>query len=213
MAILARNHRGFVAATVACSKLGADAIYVNTSFGAPQIAGVLEREKPTALIHDDEFTTVVAGAGQTRPTFVAWRDGSRAPGLDDLIAGHGTADLEPPRRRGRVVILTSGTTGTPRGAARRQPDSLGPAAALLGEIPLRARETTVIAAPLFHSWGFAHFSLGLALSSTLVLRRRFDPAATLAALGEHAGDRADRRAGDAPADARARPGSAPPGTT
>jgi acyl-CoA synthetase (AMP-forming)/AMP-acid ligase II len=39
----------------------------------------------------------------------------------------------------------------------------------------------VIAAPLFHSWGFAHFSVGLALSSTLVLRRRFDPGATLAA--------------------------------
>ena len=43
----------------------------------------------------------------------------------------------------------------------------------------------MIAAPLFHSWGFAHFTLGLALSSTLVLRRRFDPEETLKAVSQH----------------------------
>ena len=52
-------------------------------------------------------------------------------------------------------------------------------------IPLRARERTMIAAPMFHSWGLAHFNLGLTLSTTLVLRRRFDPAATLRAIEEH----------------------------
>ena len=62
-----------------------------------------------------------------------------------------------------MVILTSGTTGTPKGAARKQPDSLEPAAALFSKIPLQARETTMIAAPMFHSWGFAHFTLGLPL--------------------------------------------------
>jgi acyl-CoA synthetase (AMP-forming)/AMP-acid ligase II len=83
------------------------------------------------------------------------------------------------------VILTSGTTGAPKGAARKQPDSIAPAAALFSKIPLRARQTTVIAAPLFHSWGFAHFTLGLALSSTLVLRRKFDPEETLRAVSQH----------------------------
>ena len=58
------------------------------------------------------------------------------------------------------MILTSGTTGTPKGASRKQPETLDPAAALLSKIPLQARETTMIAAPLFHSWGFAHFTLG-----------------------------------------------------
>jgi acyl-CoA synthetase (AMP-forming)/AMP-acid ligase II len=81
-----------------------------------------------------------------------------------------------------VVILTSGTTGSPKGASRHQPRSLDPAAALFSRIPLHAREGTLIAAPLFHSWGYAHFTLGLALSSTLVLQRRFDPQATLAAI-------------------------------
>jgi fatty-acyl-CoA synthase len=84
-----------------------------------------------------------------------------------------------------VVILTSGTTGTPKGAARAQPDTLEPAAALFSKIPLRARETTMIAAPMFHSWGFAHFTLGLPLASTLVLRRKFDPEETLRAVSQH----------------------------
>ena len=55
------------------------------------------------------------------------------------------------------MILTSGTTGTPKGAQRAQPDTLSPLAAMFSKIPLRARERTMIAAPLFHSWGFAHF--------------------------------------------------------
>jgi fatty-acyl-CoA synthase len=57
--------------------------------------------------------------------------------------------------------------------------------ALLSRIPLRAREKTFIVAPLFHSWGFAHFTLGLLLSSTIVLRRKFDPEETLSTIAEH----------------------------
>ena len=83
------------------------------------------------------------------------------------------------------MILTSGTTGTPKGAKRKQPESLEPAAALFSKIPLKARETTVIAAPMFHSWGYAHFTLALPLASTLVLRRRFDPEQTLADVARH----------------------------
>ena len=104
------------------------------------------------------------------------------------------------------MILTSGTTGTPKGAARKQPDSLEPAAALFSKIPLKARETTVIAAPMFHSWGFAHFTLALPLASTLVLRRRFDPEETLRAVAAAPRQRARGRAGDAAADPRARRG-------
>jgi fatty-acyl-CoA synthase len=56
---------------------------------------------------------------------------------------------------------------------------------MLSRIPLRARETTVIAAPLFHTWGFAHWAIGLALGSTLVLKRKFDPEATLSLTAQH----------------------------
>jgi acyl-CoA synthetase (AMP-forming)/AMP-acid ligase II len=187
VAIMCRNHRGFVEATVACSKLGAGALYLNTAFAGPQITDVLQREDPAALIFDEEFTELVQQGGAGRKRFVAWSEpGSNpaAPTLEQLIATGSQAELRAPAEKGRVVILTSGTTGAPKGAARKQPDTLEPAAALFSRIPLRARETTMIAAPMFHSWGFAHFTLGLALSSTLVLRCKFDPEETLRAVSQ-----------------------------
>ncbi|HMJ37178.1 MAG TPA: acyl-CoA synthetase [Baekduia sp.] len=190
VAILCRNHRGFVDATVACSKLGANALYLNTMFAGPQITDVCKREKPKAIVYDQEFEDLVQEAGKRRKRFVAWFDGDDGPPagdplLEDLIAQGDVADLAPPAEKGRVVILTSGTTGTPKGANRSQPKSLLPAAGLLSKIPLRAEDPWMVAAPMFHSWGFAHFTLGMALGAQLVLRRKFDPEGTLSAMAQH----------------------------
>jgi len=188
VAIMCRNHRGFIDATVACSKLGAHALLLNTAFAGPQITDVVEREKPVALIYDEEFAEVVAEAATWRKRFIAWHEGDSKladPTLEELIEQGDPADPVPPEATGRTVILTSGTTGTPKGASRESPGSLDPAASLLSRIPLRSRETTMIAAPLFHSWGFAHWTIGLALASTIVLRRKFEPEAILSDTAQH----------------------------
>jgi acyl-CoA synthetase (AMP-forming)/AMP-acid ligase II len=193
VAIMCRNHRGFIEATVACSKLGAGALYLNTAFAGPQIADVLQREGPVAVVYDEEFSGLVGEGPADRLRFIAWSEpragADRLAGeietLEELIARGEGSDLTPPMEKGRVVILTSGTTGTPKGAQRQQSDSVEPAAALFSKIPMKARETTVIAAPMFHSWGFAHFLLSLPLLSTLVLRRKFDPEETLRAVAQH----------------------------
>jgi acyl-CoA synthetase (AMP-forming)/AMP-acid ligase II len=185
VAIMCRNHRGFIEASVACSKLGAHALYLNTSFAGPQVSEVVDREDPLAVVYDQEFTGIVEGACDGRAAFVAWTQepvGAVHPSLEDLITASPDSTPRPPAAPGRTVILTSGTTGPPKGAHRASPSSLGPAAALLSRIPLKARESTLIAAPLFHSWGFAHLVMSTALSSTLVLRRRFDPRETLRAI-------------------------------
>ena len=64
MGIMCRNHRGFIEATVAVSKLGADALYLNTAFAGPQLTEVVEREKPKAIIYDEEFAGLLEEAGQ-----------------------------------------------------------------------------------------------------------------------------------------------------
>jgi acyl-CoA synthetase (AMP-forming)/AMP-acid ligase II len=187
VAIMCRNHRYFTEATMACSKLGAVALYLNTAFAGPQLAEVLERERPAAVIYDQEFTDLLSGGTASLRRYVAWEEEGGADGttLEELIHGSHGEDLDPPKEHGRFIILTSGTTGSPKGAQRSQPEGLGALAAFLSKMPMRRRQTVMIAAPLFHSWGFTHFVLGLPTASTLVLRHRFDPEETLAATAEH----------------------------
>jgi acyl-CoA synthetase (AMP-forming)/AMP-acid ligase II len=189
VAIMCRNHRGWVQAYVATNKLGAHALFMNTAFSGPQLADVAQREEPAAVIFDEEFAEVLEAATEGRKRFIAWHepeaDGRADRTLDELIAGGDVSDLAPPPEQGKALILTSGTTGTPKGASRKQPQSLDPVAALLERIPLKARERTMIAAPMFHSWGFAHFTLAMGLCSTIVLKRRFDPEATLSLTAQH----------------------------
>jgi acyl-CoA synthetase (AMP-forming)/AMP-acid ligase II len=189
VALLCRNHRGFVEALVAVSKLGADAVLLNTSFAGPQLAGVMRGERARVVIHDGEFTELLRDGTRRRRRFIAWHDTEpprTTPTLDRLAERHDGEAVAPPSRPGRLTLLTSGTTGAPRGASRAGAlGGIDPAIAILSRIPLRARQTTVIAAPLFHTWGFSNLLLGTLLSSTVVLQRRFDPAATLAALSQH----------------------------
>jgi acyl-CoA synthetase (AMP-forming)/AMP-acid ligase II/carbon monoxide dehydrogenase subunit G len=187
VAVMCRNHRGFVETTAALSKLGADALYLNTAFAAPQLTEVVGREKPKGIVYDEEFGELLSEAAHRRKRFIAWHDSDDLadPVLDQMIAAGDPSDVVPPEREGRATILTSGTTGSPKGASRANPQSMDPVVSLLSRIPLKARQVSHIAAPLFHSWGFAHFSLGLILGTTLVLRRKFDPEACLAEIARH----------------------------
>lgn len=189
VALLCRNHRWFVEASLAVAKLGANAIYLNTSFAGPQVSEVVAREASKAIVYDAEFSAAVAPATAGQPGIIAWTEPDSPAGatatLQQLIETRSADPLPPPERPGRTVILTSGTTGSPKGANRPAPSSLQPVAALLSAIPLRSREPTVIAAPLFHSWGFAHMIFGAGLASTLILHRRFSAEQTLSAIAEH----------------------------
>lgn len=182
VAIMCRNHRGFVDASIAVAKLGADTLYLNTAFAGPQLVEVLERDQPKVLVYDAEFAGLVAKAS-VDVQVVAWHDDQDAgpdgvPTLESLIDAKDARDLEVPSRHGRIIILTSGTTGTPKGAPRSEA-GVEAAVALLGSIPLKAGDKVHIAAPLFHTWGYAHLALSMLLGSTVVLRRRFEPEAFL----------------------------------
>ncbi|HEX3174141.1 MAG TPA: acyl-CoA synthetase [Solirubrobacterales bacterium] len=184
--IMCRNHRGFIEATLAAAKIGASALYLNTMFAGPQLVEVMRREGPKALVYDEEFSELLEGVDEGIERIVAWNEEQTTePTLDSLIASADDSNLKPPPDKPRFVILTSGTTGTPKGAQRSSPDGLFAMAALIDRLPYRSRETMMIAAPLFHSWGFFHFIMSLPTASTIVLRRRFDPEGTLAAVQEH----------------------------
>jgi fatty-acyl-CoA synthase len=179
VALLCRNSRYIIEVGAALAKLGAHAVYLNTGFAAPQIDEVCTREHATALIHDDEFASIVAQTSITRHL--------AAPAdLESLIAGNEPSGRpDRPSATSSSVILTSGTTGTPKGARRDLAGGGLAAVALLDSIPYRSRETMVVAAPIFHSWGATNALTALTLGNTCVVTRQFDPEHTLALIAQH----------------------------
>jgi fatty-acyl-CoA synthase len=183
--ILARNHRFFIDAVFAAAKSGARIILLNTDFAAPQIREVAGREGTDLLVHDDEYANMLEGIDPPRGRYRAWTDDDGGPAEDTLESLMASADAGAPPKAGakpKIIILTSGTTGSPKGAPRSEPKSLAPVGGLLSKVPFRAREVTELCAPMFHALGFSGMILSVALGSTLVLRRKFNPEATLDSL-------------------------------
>ncbi|HEY3007855.1 MAG TPA: AMP-binding protein [Micromonosporaceae bacterium] len=176
--LLCRNHAAMVEAMVAANLLGADAVLVNTGLSATQLAAVAKEQTLRALVHDDEFASIVAAL----PPGVARIDEAR---LDPLTTRGPGGALPRPGRDGHTIVLTSGTTGTPKGARRPTPGGFGPLCSILDRIPMRAGDRMLIAAPLFHTWGYAALQIAIALRGTAVLRRRFDPSDTVTTMVEH----------------------------
>ena len=186
VAILARNHRGFLEAVFAAAKSGARIILLNTSFAGPQIREVATREGTDLLVYDEEYGQMLEGIDDPRRgRYRAWADEPGDDTLDALIDGADRSAPPKPAEWPRITILTSGTTGTPKGAPRAEPHSLSLIGGLLSKVPFRAREVTELCVPMFHALGFMQSIVGVGLGSTLVVRRRFDPKATLDSLDHH----------------------------
>jgi acyl-CoA synthetase (AMP-forming)/AMP-acid ligase II len=184
--LLCRNSAAMFESMLAAGAIGADVVLLNTGMGPGQLETVLHDQRVRVLIHDDEFFELLSAVPPAVPRVSADGNARRATAtVAGLIDTAPDDDLPPPPHPGRTIVLTSGTTGAPKGARRPVPAGFGPLAAVISRLPLAAGEHMFIAAPMFHTWGYAGLQIALALRGTVVLRRRFDPADTLAAVTRH----------------------------
>lgn len=188
--VLCRNHRGMVETLVACSKRGVEVVLLNTGFGAGQLRNVLSELRMDLLVVDAEFAPLLAATPRALRRMIVWAD---RPGdesgagltIDQIVHSSPAPKLRPPQVNGRTIVLSSGTTGRPKGARRPPRPGLWPLASMTSRIPLRSRQTMIVEAPLFHTWGYAALQMAWGLRAPVVLRRRFDPEGTLRSIAGH----------------------------
>ena len=193
VAILARNHRWWMIANYAAARVGARTIMLNTEFSGPQIRDVAAREGGKVIIYDDEYSEAVKLAETPLGKLRALAtnpdtdepSGSTDETLASLIARSSTAAAPKATKKSSIIILTSGTTGTPKGANRHAPPTLAPIGGVLSHVPFKAGEVSSLPSPMFHALGYLHATLAMTLGSTLVLHRRFKPATVLEDVPKH----------------------------
>ena len=201
LGIACTNHREAVEAVIAAAKAALVPVLLNTSFAAPQMAEVLAREDVMGLVVDRGLLGVVDG-GLDGPVVVVDADAEPSgesrestiphpPTSDQDLSDDGAHTIASVRRSGSSgrpligstprppVLLTSGTTGTPKGARRNASVDTTTATAVVGAIPFRSDDVFCITSPVFHAWGFAQLGLAAAFGATVVMSARFDADATL----------------------------------
>ena len=176
VAVLGRNGRGLVVALAGAIRSGADVVVLNADMTPAQIASALTAEPvDVVLIDGDDLPRLPDAVAVIDVRDVVAADGSAEGSVDDVAA------VVHPRttgRRGTVVLLTSGTTGAPRGAhlARYTAVSAAPVTTLLRALPWRRTTSFVVTAPIFHGFGLGFLALGLAAGLPVVLHRTVDAA-------------------------------------
>jgi fatty-acyl-CoA synthase len=189
IALLCRDHRWLVYVVLASAKIGARLLMMNTGFSQPQLADVADREQVDALACDQEFGEILGEVRSEIPRYLAYVDDPattdpNATHIADLIARIDDTPLPVPSAPGGVVLLTSGTTGTPKGAPRQIRSGLS-ATHFVERIPLRRGDAVFIASPMFHATGYSQLIMTLALGGAVVVRRRFDPEQTVRAMADN----------------------------
>ena len=188
--VLARDHCGLALAITGSARAGLRLAMLNTGLAASQLAELIKRENVRVLLYDSEFAAAVDGLPDDILRYLSWADDDyeRPAGVrtvEELTAAEPTTvPLPIPEKPGGFIILTSGTTGLPKGAPRTKVSPL--ASVLIADrINFPRQGTAVIASPLFHATGFGAWTVGLSLANHAVLLRRLDAERVLAALTEH----------------------------
>ncbi|BBY39736.1 fatty-acyl-CoA synthase [Mycobacterium mantenii] len=177
--VMCRNGRGFVAGVFAAALLGADVVLISTEFRSDALAAAVQSHQISTIVADNEFAERVRAADESVVTI-----DPATVGIDEDAR---RADVAAP---GRIVLLTSGTTGKPKGVPRspRMRSAVGVWVTLLDRTQLRTGSRISVAMPMFHGLGLGMLMLTIALGGTVLTRRDFDAEAALAQASLHRAD-------------------------
>lgn len=177
--LMCRNGRDFIEGFFATAQVGADVVLVNTDFRADALAAALTTHRISTMVADHEFTEQARAADASLavidPATGTAHEGGARPGV---------------AAAGRIVLLTSGTTGRPKGVPRtpRMRSAVGVWVTILDRTRLPTGSRISVAMPMFHGLGLGMLMLTIALGGTVLTQRRFDAEGALAQASLHRAD-------------------------
>lgn len=186
IAVMARNSRVILYPLIAKGFIGANICLLNPASSAIQLQKTMEELDVHAIVIDEEFAGHLPADYSRAKVIIGHAEdlhNPKAPNPEwetfqqviERAPSEAEEKLPVIPKRGTIIIMSSGTSGTPKAVVHREPLIPTPLADLVTWIPWRAEMMIQQTASMFHSWGWGNINLIFAHRATVVLRRVFDP--------------------------------------
>lgn len=186
LAMVTRNSRVPVMALCACNYLGLIPLVINPMSSPGQMKLIVEEDGADAICTDVEYADAFVDVD--KPIFLGF---GADHGIPESIASSrfvgdvysyaeataAASDVELPWRSHQfpTVIMSSGTSGKPKGVVRAVPRTPQVLQSIFPKVPWRVGGVIQMTSNFFHAWGWLNLNIIFATSSAMVLRRYFDP--------------------------------------
>lgn len=190
VAMLMPNVPDFPRVYYAALSLGAVVVPVHALLVAPEIAFVLRDSGAKVLVVAAPLLAAGAAGAKTAgvPVLATMGGEEVAPRLDVLAASADPIDtfVQRDAEDPAVILYTSGTTGTPKGAVLTHLNmTMNAIVTATSVIDMKTEDVQMAALPLFHSFGqTVVMNAGFYVGATMVLVPRFEPGLALSLLVE-----------------------------
>jgi fatty-acyl-CoA synthase len=188
------NHPSALETLYACGQLGAIWVPVNARLAVPEAEYVLRHSGASLVVHGRDHGRLADRLRDRLADVRTWiaaeppdDGGADSLGYEDLLAAADPEVRDEPVELtdACLVMYTSGTTGTPKGAVLTHGNMVWNAVNQSMGMDVTATERTLGLAPLFHIGGLnGTLNPTLLRGGCAVIVRRFDPAETLAVIEE-----------------------------
>ncbi len=172
--LFCRNHNALIQAIFALSRLGADIYLLHVEMTLTQWQKLEKKQKFDVIIHDKELSPLLAQSQFEKTKILSYGSPTSIHHL--TLKSPSPAVRLPRANKGKIIILTGGTTGDFKTAARKPSifTFLNPFFALLQQLNLHRYQSVYIATPVYHGFGLASVFISVMVGAKMILIERFE---------------------------------------